>query len=97
MAVFIDKEQLASLERRMRERGYLDAQDMSASFNMLRANDLIWSFVVNNYLLGKEQLPFDLLFWNSDSVNSLEGYLNLEDDMLKARWNSGGPSSVAAP
>jgi len=68
MAVFIDKEQLASLERRMRERGYLDAQDMSASFNMLRANDLIWSFVVNNYLLGKQQLPFDLLFWNSDST-----------------------------
>jgi polyhydroxyalkanoate synthase len=68
MAVFIDNEQLASLERRMRERGYLEAQDMAASFNMLRANDLIWSFVVNNYLLGKEQLPFDLLFWNSDST-----------------------------
>jgi polyhydroxyalkanoate synthase subunit PhaC len=68
MAVFIDKEQLDSLERRMRERGYLDAQDMATSFNMLRANDLIWSFVVNNYLLGKEQLPFDLLFWNSDST-----------------------------
>jgi polyhydroxyalkanoate synthase len=68
MAVFIDKEQLASLERRMQERGYLDAEDMAASFNMLRANDLIWSFVVNNYLLGKEQVPFDLLFWNSDST-----------------------------
>jgi polyhydroxyalkanoate synthase subunit PhaC len=68
MAVFIDEEQLASLERRMRERGYLDAQDMATSFNMLRANDLIWSFVVNNYLLGKEQVPFDLLFWNSDST-----------------------------
>jgi polyhydroxyalkanoate synthase len=68
MAVFIDEEQLASLERRMRKRGYLDAQDMATSFNMLRANDLIWSFVVNNYLLGKEQVPFDLLFWNSDST-----------------------------
>ncbi|MCK1494943.1 class I poly(R)-hydroxyalkanoic acid synthase [Bradyrhizobium sp. 180] len=68
MAVFIDQEQLTSLERRMRERGYLDAQDMATSFNVLRANDLIWSFVVNNYLLGKEQLPFDLLFWNSDST-----------------------------
>jgi poly[(R)-3-hydroxyalkanoate] polymerase subunit PhaC len=68
MAIFIDDEQLASLERRMRERGYLDAQDMAASFNMLRANDLIWSFVVNNYLLGKEHVPFDLLFWNSDST-----------------------------
>ena len=68
MAVFIDNEQLASLERRMQDKGFLEAQDMATSFNMLRANDLIWSFVVNNYLLGKEQLPFDLLFWNSDST-----------------------------
>lgn len=68
MAVFIDEAQLASLERRMRERGYLEAQDMATAFNMLRANDLIWSFVVDNYLLGKEQMPFDLLFWNSDST-----------------------------
>src|SRR6478736_2456581 len=68
MAVFIDEEQLVSLERRMQERGYLDAQDMATTFNMLRANDLIWSFVVDNYLLGKEQMPFDLLFWNSDST-----------------------------
>jgi polyhydroxyalkanoate synthase subunit PhaC len=68
MAVFIDEEQLASLERRMRERGYLEAQDMATTFNMLRANDLIWSFVVSNYLLGKEHIPVDLLFWNSDST-----------------------------
>ena len=68
MAVFIDEGQLASLERRMRERGYLEARDMAAAFNMLRANDLIWSFVVSNYLLGKEQIPVDLLFWNSDST-----------------------------
>ncbi len=68
MAVFIDEEQLAPLERRMRERGYLEAQDMATTFNMLRANDLIWSFVVSNYLLGKEHIPVDLLFWNSDST-----------------------------
>ena len=68
MAVFIDEEQLASLERRMRDRGYLEAQDMATTFNMLRANDLIWSFVVSNYLLGKEHIPVDLLFWNSDST-----------------------------
>ena len=68
MAVFIDEEQISSLERRMQQRGYLEAHDMATSFNMLRANDLIWSFVVNNYLLGKEQVPFDLLFWNSDST-----------------------------
>jgi polyhydroxyalkanoate synthase subunit PhaC len=52
----------------MQERGYLEAHDMATSFNMLRANDLIWSFVVNNYLLGREQAPFDLLFWNSDAT-----------------------------
>jgi poly[(R)-3-hydroxyalkanoate] polymerase subunit PhaC len=68
MAVFIDQEQISSLEKRMQERGYLEAHDMATSFNMLRANDLIWSFVVNNYLLGKEPVPFDLLFWNSDST-----------------------------
>ena len=68
MTVFIDEEQIASLERRMDERGYLEARDMATSFNMLRANDLIWSFVVNNYLLGKEPIPFDLLFWNSDAT-----------------------------
>jgi polyhydroxyalkanoate synthase len=68
MAVFIDEDQLAALERRMQERGYLDAHDMATSFNMLRANDLIWSFVVNNYLLGKEPVPFDLLYWNADAT-----------------------------
>jgi polyhydroxyalkanoate synthase subunit PhaC len=68
MAVFIDEQQLSSLEKRMEERGYLDANDMAVSFNMLRANDLIWSFVVNNYLLGKEPIPFDLLYWNSDAT-----------------------------
>ena len=52
----------------MNEKGYLDAQDMATSFNMLRANDLIWSFVVGNYLLGKEPVPFDLLYWNSDAT-----------------------------
>jgi polyhydroxyalkanoate synthase subunit PhaC len=68
IGVFIDEEQLSSLEKRMDERGYLDANDMAVSFNMLRANDLIWSFVVNNYLLGKEPIPFDLLYWNSDAT-----------------------------
>src|ERR1700748_2352527 len=53
---------------RIAERRDVEAQDMATAFSMLRANDLIWSFVVNNYLLGKEQLPFDLLFWNSDST-----------------------------
>jgi polyhydroxyalkanoate synthase len=68
LSVFIDEEQLAALEEKMNERGFLDGADMANTFNMLRANDLIWSFVVNNYLLGKEPFPFDLLYWNSDST-----------------------------
>ena len=52
----------------MTQRGYLDGREMATTFNMLRANDLIWSFVVNNYLMGKEPFPFDLLYWNSDST-----------------------------
>jgi len=68
LSVFIDEEQLVSLEERMKKTGYLEGADMAATFNMLRANDLIWSFVVNNYLLGKEPFPFDLLYWNSDST-----------------------------
>jgi len=68
LGVFIDEQQIGNLERRMGERGYLDGAEMAATFNMLRANDLIWSFVVNNYLLGKDPFPFDLLYWNSDST-----------------------------
>ncbi len=68
LSVFIDEEQLASLEAQMNETGYLEGSSMATTFNMLRANDLIWSFVVNNYLLGKDPFPFDLLYWNSDST-----------------------------
>ena len=67
--VFIDDAQVESLEKRMDEAGgFLEGSDMATSFNMLRSNDLIWSFVVNNYLLGKDPFPFDLLYWNSDST-----------------------------
>jgi polyhydroxyalkanoate synthase len=68
LGVFIDETQLESLEAKMNERGYLEGSEMATTFNMLRANDLIWSFVINNYLLGKEPFPFDLLYWNSDST-----------------------------
>ncbi|MEM7041620.1 MAG: class I poly(R)-hydroxyalkanoic acid synthase [Pseudomonadota bacterium] len=68
LGVFIDEEQLASMDEMMAEKGYLDGREMATTFNMLRANDLIWSFVINNYLLGKEPFPFDLLYWNSDST-----------------------------
>ncbi len=68
LGVFIDEQQVASLEKKMAERGFLEGTEMAGTFNMLRANDLIWSFVVNNYLLGKDPFPFDLLYWNSDST-----------------------------
>ena len=68
LSVFLDEGQITSLEKKMFERGYLEGSEMAGTFNMLRANDLIWSFVVNNYLMGKDPFPFDLLFWNSDST-----------------------------
>ncbi|MBW4023822.1 MAG: class I poly(R)-hydroxyalkanoic acid synthase [Proteobacteria bacterium] len=68
LGVFIDEQQIQALEERMNQRGYLEGSEMAQTFNMLRANDLIWSFVVNNYLLGNEPFPFDLLYWNSDST-----------------------------
>jgi len=68
LGVFIDEEQLAALEAKMNKRGYLEGSEMATTFNMLRANDLIWSFVVNNYLLGNDPFPFDLLYWNADST-----------------------------
>jgi polyhydroxyalkanoate synthase len=68
LGVFIDEAQVQSLERKMNERGYLEGSEMASTFNLLRANDLVWSFVVNNYLLGKDPFPFDLLYWNADST-----------------------------
>ena len=68
LGVFIDEGQVASLEKTMSERGYLEGSEMAGTFNLLRANDLVWSFVINNYLMGKQPFPFDLLFWNSDST-----------------------------
>ena len=68
LGVFIDEEQVASLEKKMNERGYLEGSEMAGTFNLLRANDLVWSFVVNNYLMGKDPFPFDLLYWNADST-----------------------------
>ena len=68
LGVFIDEEQVASLEKKMNQRGYLEGSEMAGTFNLLRANDLVWSFVVNNYLMGKDPFPFDLLYWNADST-----------------------------
>jgi polyhydroxyalkanoate synthase subunit PhaC len=89
-AVFIDEPQVAHVERQMLERGYLDSRHMATMFNMLRANDLIWSNVVNNYLLGKEPPAFDLLYWNADGTRMARAahsfYLRqtyLENNLIK--------------
>jgi polyhydroxyalkanoate synthase len=68
LGVFIDEKQIDNLDKRMNERGFLEGSEMAASFNLLRANDLIWSFYVNNYLLARDPVPFDLLYWNSDAT-----------------------------
>ena len=89
-AVFIDEPTVTYIEGKMMERGYLDSNSMSTMFNMLRANDLIWSNVVNNYLLGKEPPAFDLLYWNDDGTRMTRAahsfYLRntyLENNMIK--------------
>ena len=68
LLVFVDEEQLKTVERNMAERGYLEGKKMATAFNMLRSNDLIWPYVISNYLKGKQPYPFDLLYWNSDST-----------------------------
>ena len=69
LRIFTDEAHMDALETKVREKGYLDAADMAGTFNALRANDLIWYFVINNYLLGKEPPAFDLLYWNADSTH----------------------------
>ncbi len=73
LQIFIDDVQLEALEEQMEASGgVLEGSRMATTFNMLRANDLIWSFVVNNYLLGRDPVPFDLLYWNSDTTRMPE-------------------------
>lgn len=69
MKVFIDEYQVKTLEEKVNKEGILHGRELSSSFNMLRSNDLIWSYVVNNYLKGQTPPPFDILFWNSDPTN----------------------------
>ena len=68
LKVFVDEERIQQLEAHMKEQGYLEASRMANTFNMLRSNDLIWPYVVNNYLRGKKPYPFDILYWNSDAT-----------------------------
>jgi polyhydroxyalkanoate synthase len=68
LLLFTNDAQLAALEEMMAERGYLDGSRMANVFNMMRPRDLIWPYIVNNYMLGKKPFPFDLLYWNQDST-----------------------------
>jgi polyhydroxyalkanoate synthase len=97
LKIFVDEEQLRSLEARMKEKGFLDGSKMANAFNMLRPNDLIWTYFVNNYLKGREPMPFDLLVWNSDSTRMPAAnhsfYLRncyLENNLTKGRMMLGG-------
>jgi polyhydroxyalkanoate synthase len=74
LKLFTGDETMALLDQLTREKGYLDGRYMAATFNLLRGRDLIWSYVVNNYLLGEEPAPFDLLHWNSDTTNLPAGW-----------------------
>jgi polyhydroxyalkanoate synthase len=69
LKLFTGPEVQGLLDRLTAEKGYLDGRYMAATFNLLRGRDLIWNYVVNNYLLGEEPPPFDLLHWNSDTTN----------------------------
>jgi polyhydroxyalkanoate synthase subunit PhaC len=73
LLVYVDDEQVQWIEERMKDKGYLPGNRMADAFNLLRSNDLIWNYVVNNYMLGKDPPPFDLLYWNSDSTRMPAG------------------------
>lgn len=90
-AVFVDEPQIDFVEQQMMERGYLDSRSLSNMFNLLRSSDLIWSNVVNNYLLGQKPPAFDLLYWNADGTRMTRAahsfYLRntyLENNLIKA-------------
>lgn len=69
LGVFFNEATMGYIKEDMKVKGYFDGKYLSNTFSLLRANDLIWTFFVNNYLLGKNPMPFDLLYWNADSTN----------------------------
>ena len=97
LAVFVDEERVKQLEAHMKEQGYLEASRMATAFNMLRANDLVWPYIVNNYLRGKKPYAFDILYWNSDATRMPAAnhsfYLRncyLENRLAKGEMEIGG-------
>ena len=74
LKLFLGDETMSLLQQLTAEKGYLDGRYMAATFNLLRGRDLIWNYVVNNYLLGEEPPPFDLLHWNGDTTNLPAGW-----------------------
>ncbi len=74
LKLFLGDETMALLDQVTKDKGYLDGRYMAATFNLLRGRDLVWNYVVNNYLLGQEPTPFDLLHWNSDVTNLPAGW-----------------------
>jgi polyhydroxyalkanoate synthase len=69
LGIFVDRDQFSDIQNTIKANGFLDGRQLAQTFNMLRSNELIWSYVVNNYLKGKTPVPFDILYWNSDSTN----------------------------
>lgn len=96
LKVFVDDKILESLREKMEsEGGVLDSQYMAQSFNMLRSSDLIWSYVISNYMLGKTPFPFDMLFWNSDSTRMpAKLHFNYLRDYYRDNLLSAGKLSV---
>jgi len=91
LLVFVDEEQISALERDMQAAGVLEGPRMAMAFNMLRSNDLIWSYVVSNYLKGQQPSAFDLLHWNSDStrMTAANHSFYLRNCYLENRLSSG--------
>jgi len=97
LQIFVDDHVIHNLESQMEEQGILAAENMQGAFNSLRSTDLIWGFVINNYLLGRENFPFDLLYWNSDStrmpgklhVRYLDEFYN-KNSLAKGRFDVEG-------
>ncbi|GAB4362157.1 MAG: class I poly(R)-hydroxyalkanoic acid synthase [Oricola sp.] len=103
LKVFVDEDQLEALEKQMKRDGFLDGSRMATAFNLLRSGDLIWPYVVNNYMKGKEPMPFDLLYWNADSTRMAAAnhifYLRncyYENNLARGRMKlRGAPVSLA--